>query len=112
MKKYWDIEQTKLKEHYFYKDDKLHGLLSAWYLNGQIRCKCNYTDGVSDGFSEYWYENGQKSEEAYHVNGLLCRLYKSWYYSGDKRVECWYVEGIEYKSQEEFEESLIANKAW
>ena len=64
MKDYWDEEEKILKDHYFLKNNKLHGLFQLWYEDGQKREEYHYVNGIR-------YKSQEEYEEQLIMN-------KSW----------------------------------
>jgi antitoxin component YwqK of YwqJK toxin-antitoxin module len=101
---YW-TGQKKLEANY--KDGKLDGLWTLWYINGQKKREGNSKDGKEDGLWTQWYLNGQKNEESNWKAGKPMSA-KGWKPNGEKcpvtdvkdgnGVVVWYNEdGTEYR---------------
>jgi len=58
------------------------------------------------------HSNGQLKSEYNDKNGERHGLQREWDKDGKLMFELYYGEGIEYKSKEDYEDSLIANKDW
>jgi antitoxin component YwqK of YwqJK toxin-antitoxin module len=113
VKTYWDKEETKLKEWYFLKVTRYHGLYQTWYESGQKSYSGNYVNGEADGLHERWYENGNKWEEAHWLNGELHGPYQEWHLWTTTR-SCfpkWYLHGTEC-SEDQFETTWLETREW
>ncbi len=79
----------KKKREATYKNGKLDGLHTSWYLNGQKKDEETHKNGKLTG----WYENGQKKREATHKNDKLDGLMTRWYENGQKKDETNWKDG-------------------
>ena len=105
--KLWNNKGHKRWEN-TYKEGKLDGLHTEWYLNGQKRYELNYKDDKlctakvwlpdgkdclkakiidGNGVVVYYYENGQKQREHNYKNGKKHGLSTEWYENGKKKTE-------------------------
>ncbi len=53
-----------------YKNGKLDGLRSVFYLSGKVAEECNYKNGVKEGSYKKYLENGIVLEATTFINGL------------------------------------------
>ena len=65
-----------------YLNDKLHGLFTSYYSNGQRKEQGRYAHGAKDGIFKQWYANGQKSSEVMYENDEKSGEYQSWHKNG------------------------------
>ncbi len=59
VRRYYDMEQTKLKEEYYEIDGKKEGVYKSYFENGNIDIICNYIDGKLNGEYKSYHMNGQ-----------------------------------------------------
>ena len=52
-----------------FKEDVLHGKLTKWYKDGQLKEMVNLKEGILHGEFTKWYKNGQIEFRANFKNG-------------------------------------------
>lgn len=60
----------------FYKNDKLEGVETMFYQDGQIMSQINYVNGVKNGAAISWFSNGVISAQGSFVNDLWDGLWE------------------------------------
>ena len=61
-----------MKSEFNYKDDKLHGLLKAYYESGNLQVTGEFKDGKKIDLWQYYNEDGSPKEtEQYNVGQLV-----------------------------------------
>ena len=86
---------------------KRHGTFIEYFINGQIKLDCNYTDEKLDGMYKSYFINGQIETDCNYINGKKHDLYKTYYVNGNLKNELYYKNGNE---DGQFH-SFYANKA-
>ena len=83
-----------MKSELNYQLDKLWGLSTKWYENGQKKSEGNLLNGKQVGLWKEWYENGQKKTEGnYKVVEKKDGIWQYWHENGQKINECFYKNG-------------------
>lgn len=85
------IDDSKYEENY--KNDKLNGLSTIWWGNGQKKSEQNFKDGQADGLFTMWYKSGQKESEKHFKDGTENGLSTMWGENGQKIYEENYKDG-------------------
>lgn len=86
-----------------FKDGKLHGTYTAYYMNGQKMGITNYKEGVKHGVSESWHENGNKASEISFVDGLEHGELKVYFPNGQLRMQAEFEKGERVGMQQEWD---------
>ena len=102
----------ELRSEFNYRDGKAHGTSKGWYPNGQLDYDGTYKDGELHGHHKGWFEDGKKRFCHYRISGCFHGLCRTWDSDGNLISSSYYREDVAYKSKQEFEDSLIADKAW
>jgi antitoxin component YwqK of YwqJK toxin-antitoxin module len=71
-----------------------HGLVSNWYVNGQLAFHSNYTNGKLDGESTWYYENGQAMGRGMNKNDVKVGEWTWWHENGMKQASGMYADGV------------------
>jgi hypothetical protein len=67
-----------LKQHYFTKNDVIHGAYIEFHPNSELKRTCYYHHGTVSGRDLEYYENGKLYMDRYDVKGFYgnyCKLY-------------------------------------
>jgi len=97
-------DSKNVKERKTYVNGKLHGLYKSWYLNGGLRCQCNYKNDKLNGLYEIWWDtrsdatersSGQLCQRCTYKSGIPDGLWEEWYYDGRLRDKTNYKNGKE-----------------
>ena len=83
----------KIKEERCYKDGKLEGECTGYFLNGNPAVKCNFRNGGINKECKWYYGNGKLNIECCHKNNKLDGEYRSYYRNGNPLVKCHYKNG-------------------
>ena len=76
------------------KNNKMHGTVRTWHVNGQLRLEEHWKDGEKDGIRCDWYENGQLWWEDHWKDGKLDGIQRTWYRNGQLISETHWKDGI------------------
>ena len=71
-----------IKQEMSFKNGKLNGNYTAYFKNGNIRRKGEYSKGMYNGKWEQWTEEGKKLYEVHYKNDTLCGSFAVWYPTG------------------------------
>ena len=80
----------KLRTECYYKDGKLHGVYTEYYVNGEISKESNYKDGKLEGLEKWYYKNGNLKIESNYKNGKREGVYYRFYKNGTLEIEANY----------------------
>lgn len=97
---------SKINE-YYYRNNKLDGIIKEWYTNGQQKGQWNYIQGKKNGKQYMWYENGEKMYEGNFIDGVLDGEQKAWLENGDVKKYAKYDNGVLIEEQPELIEKRI-----
>ena len=79
-----------------YKEGKLHGLVTTWYVNGRKKEEeINYKNGEYDGLWTSWNENGKKMWARNWKYGRLNGVSTRWDENGQKSDKINFKDGEE-----------------
>ncbi len=86
--KYYDYGFKKsgykyIKYSGYYVDDKLEGIYTGYYDNGNLALIRIYKNGNINGYVSCFYHNGQLSNDIYYDNGNVDGVSTSYRYNGD-----------------------------
>lgn len=70
-----------------------NGLLTWYYINGEIESKVNFKDGIQNGLYEKFYTNGKLDNTVMYLNGKRDGSYREYYDSGELQGKMTYVNG-------------------
>ncbi|BAO76806.1 toxin-antitoxin system YwqK family antitoxin [Winogradskyella sp. PG-2] len=75
-----------LKKKAYYSDNKLHGLKTNYFENGDIVSEFNYVNGKSHGIQKTWYKNGQLAKKKNLNNNIEEGFQQAWLENGELYV--------------------------
>lgn len=101
-----------VKEKMTFKKGILHGTMTSYYKNGNIRRQGTFVDGKIEGKWDSWYQNGKKQYTAYFSNDTLNGEYMEWYATGVMKEKGLYAQNKPEGSWVEYDEAgmIISNK--
>ena len=101
---------NKIKASVSVVDGLLHGTLSEFYNNGQLRTKKIFSKGYENGSQKGWHSTGELSYDYKALRGVRDGLYQEYYPNGKLQVESFYENGIETKRKiKDIEGDVIVN---
>lgn len=88
-------------------NEKLEGVVSIWYENGQKRVEFNFVNGVRQGLQRGWHMNGQLEFKMTYINGAATGRYQRWYFDGQIMNDVMLVDNQKNGVQRRWNESGI-----
>lgn len=102
----------KLAESYTFKQGRLTGLGSEWYIyarvpvltsgvrhpNGQLEAKVYFVNGEREGLYTLWHDNGTRAEVSHYDKGLLHGRQRKWNASGKLVYSMYWENGVSFES--------------
>ncbi len=101
-----------VKEEMNFKNGLLHGTMTGYYMNGNIRRQGDFVNGKMEGKWESWYQNGKKQYTAYFTNDTLNGKYIGWYATGVVKEKGLYAQNKPNGNWIEYDEAgmIISNE--
>jgi antitoxin component YwqK of YwqJK toxin-antitoxin module len=99
---YKKYKNGKLDFERSYKEGKLDGKSTSWYIGGEKKMlEGNWVNGKRNGKQSEWFLNGRLWKEENYKNGIKDGLHKTWYNTGVLSKEYFYSN-----------EEILYSKCW
>lgn len=76
-----------------FKDGKLHGVYTAYYLDGKKMGLTHYKNGIKKGEAKSWHKNGILASEVTFINNKKDGKVVTYYANGQKSREAFFDKG-------------------
>lgn len=86
-------EDGSKAEHFFLKDDEIHGFVETYYSGGQVKEKLNFKNGKRDGKYESFYPDGTPWKAYAYADGKVDGEFRTYYANGVLAAREFYKDG-------------------
>lgn len=100
----WFYEDGTMEAQSTFVNDKLEGLVSEYYKNGQIKTKTHYSNGKKNGTNSNFHESGSQISEENWKNDLKDGAFIKYGTNGTKSIEEFYVENKRHGELKQYDQ--------